>query len=137
MYFWYFVIIFPSKSPWLFIWKKLNPLQPRTLCGKFGWNWQSCSWEEDFYILLIGNYLPLEKGVALHLKKIWIPITQGCFVPSLFEIGPVVLEKKMKMWKVYRRTTGDQKSSQLSFQLRWVKKERINTSYKCLIIQYK
>ena len=24
-----------------------------------------------------------------------------CFVPSLVEIGPVVLEKKMKMWKVY------------------------------------
>ena len=25
----------------------------------------------------------------------WIPITQGCFVPSLVEIGPVVLEKKI------------------------------------------
>ena len=24
-----------------------------------------------------------------------------CFVPSLVEIGSVVLEKKMKMWKVY------------------------------------
>ena len=45
-------------------------------------------------------------------------------MPSLVEIGPVVLEKKMKMLKVYRqtdrrtdrqtdtrRTTGDQKSS--------------------------
>ena len=40
-------------------------------------------------------------------------------MPSLVEICPVVLEKKMKMWKVYRqtdgqidrRTTGDQKSS--------------------------
>ena len=30
-----------------------------------------------------------------------IPFTQGCFVPSLVEIGPVVLEKKMKMGKVY------------------------------------
>ena len=30
-------------------------------------------------------------GVALHLNNI------GCFVPSLVEIGPVVLEKKMKM----------------------------------------
>ena len=26
-----------------------------------------------------------------------IPFTQECFVPSLFEIGLVVLEKKMKM----------------------------------------
>ena len=54
---------------------------------------------------------------------IWINFTQGCFVPSLVEIGPVVLEKKMKMWKVYdnanedddnnngQRTNFDQKSS--------------------------
>ena len=50
------------------------------------------------------------------------PFTQGCLVPSLVEIGPVVLEKKMKMWKVYdkdndandddgQRTNLDQKSS--------------------------
>ena len=44
-------------------------------------------------------------------------------MPSLIEIGPVVLEKKMKMWKVYedndnddnandgQRTNFDQKSS--------------------------
>ena len=41
---------------------------------------------------------------------------QGCIVPSLVEIGPVVLEKMMKMWKVYdnedrQRTNFDQKSS--------------------------
>ena len=29
---------------------------------------------------------------------------QGCFVPTLVEIGPVVLEKK-KMWNVYDKTT--------------------------------
>ena len=45
------------------------------------------------------------------------PFTQGCFVQSLVEIGLVVLEKKMKMWKVYdnnddgQRTNSDQKSS--------------------------
>ena len=38
-------------------------------------------------------------------------------MPSLVEIGPVVLEKKMKMWKVYdndddrQLTNFDQKSS--------------------------
>ena len=53
------------------------------------------------YFSLFHNYLPLEKGEALHLKKTWIPFTQGCFVPSLVEIDQVVLEKKMKMWKVY------------------------------------
>ena len=45
------------------------------------------------------NYLPLEKGGAIQ-----IPFTQGCFVPSLVEIGIVVLEKKMKMSKVYDNT---------------------------------
>ena len=34
-------------------------------------------------------------------EQTWIPFTQGCIVPSLVEIGSVVLEKKMKMWKVY------------------------------------
>ena len=37
------------------------------------------------------NYIPLEKGGALHLNKLesWIPFTQGCYVPSLVEIGHV------------------------------------------------
>ena len=39
------------------------------------------------------NYLPLEKGVAFHLNK--LPFIQGCFVPSLIEIGPVGLENKI------------------------------------------
>ena len=34
-------------------------------------------------------------------EQSWIPFTQECFVPNLVEIGQVVLEKKMKMWKVY------------------------------------
>ena len=66
---------------------------------------------------------------------LWIPITQGCFVPSLVEIGPVVLEKKMKMWKVYRQTetqTDDRQTddrqqvirkAHLSFQLGELKTE--------------
>ena len=51
-------------------------------------------------------------------------------MPSLVEIGPVVLEEKSKMWKVYRRTDWridrqkpDDRWSEahLSFQLRWAK----------------
>ena len=30
-----------------FIWINLNPLHPRMLCAKFGWNWPSGSGEED------------------------------------------------------------------------------------------
>ena len=57
------------------------------------------------------------KGMkGLGFEQTWFPFTQGCFVPSLVEIGPVVLEKKMKSLQtdgqtVGRRTTGDQKSS--------------------------
>ena len=32
---------------WFFIWTNLNPLHPRRLCAKFGWNWPSGSGEED------------------------------------------------------------------------------------------
>ena len=61
--------------------------------------------------------------INAHSKTVWpfietnsnFPI-QGCFVPSLLEI--VILEKKMKMWKVYnddhddgQRINCDQKSS--------------------------
>ena len=45
MYFCYFVIISLGKEP--FIWTNLNPLHPRMLCAKFGWNWPSGSGEED------------------------------------------------------------------------------------------
>ena len=91
-------------------------------CSKFGWNWLSGSWEEDVYFFanvfsLFCNYLPLKKGGALDLNK--FPFKQGCFVPNLVEIGPVVLKKKMEMWKVYddddkddeQRTNFDLKST--------------------------
>ena len=48
MYFRYFVIIPNWKRAGPFIWTNLNPLWPRMLCAKFGWNWSSCSEEEDF-----------------------------------------------------------------------------------------
>ena len=78
-------------------------------CAKFSWYWPSGSGEDDFSNLfnvfsLFRNYLSLEKGRSPSSEQIWMPFTQGCFVQSLVEIGPVVLEKKMKMWKVYRQT---------------------------------
>ena len=47
MYFHYFVIISPWKRAGPFVWTNLNPLHPRMLCAKFGWNWPSGSEEED------------------------------------------------------------------------------------------
>ena len=158
MYFCYFIIISPWKRVGPFIWTNLNPIHPRILCAKFGWNWLSGSGEEDFFnfvdvFSLFRNYPSLEKGRTLHLNKpvspslkdalcqvrlifsqwLWrrfffnsaislssalgkgrgpwfeqtcIPFTQRCFVPSLVEIGRVVLEKKTKRLKVYRQTDG-------------------------------
>ena len=36
----------------------------------------------------------MKKGARV--EQIWVPFTQGCFVQSLVEIGPVVLDKKME-----------------------------------------
>ena len=58
------------------------------------------------------------------------PFAQGYIVPSFVEIGPVVLEKKSKIGKVYRRTdrqTDDGRKAirkaHLRFQLRWAKND--------------
>ena len=41
-------IIYFIRIEWFFIWTNLNPLHPRMLCAKFGWNWPSGSEEEWF-----------------------------------------------------------------------------------------
>ena len=46
----YFIIISPWKRAWPFICTNLNPLHPKILCAKFGWNWPSGSGEEDYFI---------------------------------------------------------------------------------------
>ena len=50
---------------------------------------------------LFRNYLPLEKGVALHMNKFESPSPNGCIVPSLVEIGPMVLEKFFLISSMY------------------------------------
>ena len=79
MYFRYVVIFPPWKRAGSFIWTNLNPLHPRMLCAKFGWNWLSGSGEEDFFkkffkvFSLVRNYLPLEKRGARHMNKLESP----------------------------------------------------------------
>ena len=34
-------------------------------------------------------------------EQTWIPFTQGCIVPSLVEIGPMVMEKKIFKFRQY------------------------------------
>ena len=68
----------------------------------------------DYIITLIKRrkkktLLTLWEFTFSSFEETWIPFTQGCFVPSLVEIGPVVLEKKMKMWKVYENDDGQRR----------------------------
>ena len=42
------------------------------------------------------NYFAIRVGCGSSFVQIKITLTQGCFVPSLNEIGPVVLEKILK-----------------------------------------
>ena len=56
----------------------LNSLYPRRHCANFGENCTDGSGEEDFsnfvnIFSLFLNYLPLEKGGALHLNKLESP----------------------------------------------------------------
>jgi hypothetical protein len=67
-----FVIISPLKRTWPLNCTILNYLYLRMICTKFYWNWLAGSGEEDFKknfskFLLFCYYLPLGKGVVLHL----------------------------------------------------------------------
>jgi hypothetical protein len=84
------VIISPLKKIWPFIWTNLNSLYPR-FCTKFDWIWPSGS-GEDFPKIFFRYYLPLEKGVPLHLNKLESPPPR-ISVLSQVKIVPVVLEK--------------------------------------------
>ena len=80
------------------------------------------------YFLQFRNYLPLEKGGAPYLNKLESPSPKDV----LCQFDPEVLEKKMKMWKLYdssdakddndngKQINFDQKAH-LSLRLRWAK----------------
>ena len=51
---------------------------------------------ESYNFSLFLNYLPLEIGWGTSFEQTLVFITQECFVPSLVEIGPAVLEKIFK-----------------------------------------
>ena len=128
MYFRYFCNNLPLEKGGVLHLNKLESPSPKdVLCqvwlklAQWFWRWRFCQ-----CIFAISQLSPFAKGRGPSTEQTWIPFTQGWFVPSLVEIGPLVLKKKMDMWKVYRRTdgqthrrtTGDQKSSlELSAQV--------------------
>ena len=70
-------------------------------------------------ISLFCNYLPLGKGMALHLNKLESPSPRDTLCQVWLKLVQVFVEKKSKIGKVYKRknrrtyrqTTDDQKSS--------------------------
>ena len=77
MYIQYIVIISHWKRAWSLIWN-LNPLYPRMLCAKFGWNWRRGSGEEDFQIssIYFRSFVIIspEKGRGPSFEQTWISL---------------------------------------------------------------
>ena len=67
-----FVIISPWKRSGPFIWTNFNPLHPRMLCAKFGWN-GSVVLENFVNVFRYYWYLPLKKGGAFNWNKLESP----------------------------------------------------------------
>ena len=103
------LLIFPFGKWWgpLFV-QNLNYLTKSAFCRiwlKLGqWFWRIFVYKFVSVFALYRFHFHLKKGGAFLFNK-----TQWCFVPSLIEIGPVVLEKKMKMSKDYNNdNNGDE-----------------------------
>ena len=90
-----------------FVWTNFNPLHPRMLCAKFGCNWPSGS-EEDFKILLM--YFPYFVNIISswkNLNKLEIKSSKDALCQVWLKLAQwFCMEKKMKMWKVYKHMDG-------------------------------
>ena len=84
---------------WFFIWTNLNPLHPRMLCAKFGWNWLRGSEEEDFLISsMYFHYFVIISPWKRAGPIIWTnlnPLHPRMLCAKFVEIGPVVLGKRI------------------------------------------
>lgn len=84
--------------------KKKNwiPLIQRKVCLKLAmWSWSRRFLNASCQCIFT---LFSRETIMASFYQTWIPLTQWCFMQNLAEIGPVVLETNMKLWKVYRWT---------------------------------
>ena len=134
MHYRYFVVISPWKRAWPFM-SQLRSLHQ----GCFVLVWlKLAQWFLRKRFLnfvyessLFRSYLPWKRAWSF-LWKTEIPFTKGCFVPSLVEIGPVVLEKMMKMWSLQTDIRTDDRWSEkftLAFSSGEVIKKRETVIY--------
>ena len=82
--------------------QNLNFLHPRMLCAMFGWNWLSGSWGKKIVDVfsIFRYYLPLKiiKG-GFFVWTNFNSLHKSMVVPSLVEIGLVVLEKNIHSFR--------------------------------------
>ena len=64
------------------------------------WFWRRKCFKNYQINFIISQLSPLWKGRGPSFEQTWIPFTQGYFVPSLVETGPVVLEKIFKSCEI-------------------------------------
>ena len=58
------------------------------------WFWWGRFFNFVYVFSQFRNYLPFGKGRDPSFEKTWIPFTEGCFVPSLVEIDPVLMRRR-------------------------------------------
>ena len=80
---------------------KLESPLPKDALFQFGLNWPSGSGEFVNVFSLFRNYLPLKRMWGPSFEQTWVLITQGYIVPSVVEVGPVFLEKKIFKFHQY------------------------------------
>ena len=97
MYFRYFVIFSPWKRTQPFIWTNLNPNYPMMHYVEIGSVWKG-KLKKKFYnfTIIISPWMRACSIIWTNLNFLYLMI----IIPSLVEIGLVVLEKKMKMIQV-------------------------------------
>ena len=106
------VIISHWKREGPFIWKKLEfPSHKHDLCQVL-LKLAQWFWRRRFLKFVKWMHFPFYIIISPSFKQNWISFTLGCFVTSLVEISPVVLEKKMKMWNVYNNKDNDHNERQ-------------------------
>ena len=111
MFFRYFVIISLRNGRGIYFKKLESPSRKNALCQIL---MKLAQWFWRRFLNFINVFLPFHNYPFLEkFEQTWIPFTQGYFVTSLVEFGPVVLEEKI--WKVYIRgqTTDNRLSEKL------------------------
>ena len=100
MYFRYFIIISPWKRAGSFFEQTWIPFTKGCSVSSFVWIGPVVSDTNIFkFLQMYFSYFVIispGKGCGPSFRQSWIPITQGCFVPCLVEIDPLVLEKIIK-----------------------------------------